>query len=124
MLNELSSVIGELRNFAAQQAVTNTHMLDELKKISERMASFSEVGATFIESRRTLQERFLKVHEQIGEIDLNNEKQQDRLAAMELLIATWKANWKMLVAILYIISSFTSALIVQYGSAIIRTLTH
>jgi hypothetical protein len=122
-LNELSSVIGELRSFAAQQVATNAHIVDELKKISERMATFSEIGATFIEYRKTLHERFAKIHEQIGSIDLTTEKLQERQNAVDLLVATWKSNWKMMVAILYVVSSFTSALIVQYGSAIIKAIT-
>jgi hypothetical protein len=65
-LNELSSIIGELRNFAAVQSSTNNHMLEELKKISERMSSFGEIGATFVEYRKTLHERFGKIHEQIN----------------------------------------------------------
>lgn len=122
-LNELSSVIGELRSFAQQQVATNAHIIDELKKINERMATFSEIGATFAEYRKTLHERFAKIHEQIGGIDLLTDKLQDRQNAVEMQMATWKSNWKMVLAIVYVISSFTSALIVQYGSAIIKAVT-
>ena len=122
-LNELSSVIGELRSFAAQQVATNAHIIDELKKISDRMATFSEIGATFNEYRKTLHERFAKIHEQIGTIDLITEKLQDRQNAVDVTVATWKSNWKMMVAVLYVISSFTSAFIVEYGSAIVKVIT-
>lgn len=120
-LNAMSSVIGELRNFAAQQNLTNTHMLEELKKISERMSSFGEVGATFVEYRKTLHERFGKIHEQIGSIDMESERLQDRITGMEMQIATWRSNWKLLVSMLLIISTLASALITNYGSAIIKS---
>lgn len=122
-LNELSSVIGELRSFAQQQVANNTHIIDELKKINERMATFSEIGATFIEYRKTLHERFAKIHEQIGGIDLLTDKLQDRQNATDLTIATWKSNWKLVLGIVYVISSLTSALIVQYGSAFVKVIT-
>ena len=123
-LNELSSVIGELRNFAAQQSVTNTHMLEELKKISERMATFGEVGATFFEYRKTLHERFAKIHEQITEIDDDAEQVERRLASIELVVNSLKANWKMAVSVLYVVMTITSAIISTYGSTIIKNVLH
>jgi len=123
-LNELSSVIGELRNFAAQQSVTNTHMLEELKKISERMASFGEVGATFLEYRKTLHERFGKIHEQIAEINEDAEHVNQRLTNMEMFVAGWKSNWKLAASALYIAVTLTSAIISSYGSAIVKTIIH
>ena len=123
-LNELSTVIGELRNFAQQQITTNAHMLEELKKISERMTSFGEVGATFVEYRKTLHERFGKIHEQIGSMDQIGEKLQERVSALEVTVATWKGNWKLGVAIIYVISTFSSAIIANYGTAIIKAIVH
>lgn len=119
-LNEVSSVIGELRNFAAQQSTTNLHMLEELKKISERMSGFGEVGATFVEYRRTLHERFGKIHEQINDIDLDTERLQARLVIVELQVATWRSNWKLLVTMLLILSTLLSTVITEYGAAILR----
>lgn len=129
-INDLSSVIGELRNFAAQQAVTNTHMLEELKKISERMSGFSEVGATFIEYRKTLHERFGKIHEQIAAIDLDVDKLRDvemnrindRIVVIESTITTWKSNWKVMVTMATFASTAISAIITHYGSLILGKL--
>lgn len=123
-LNELSAVIGELRNFAAQQIVTNTHIVDELKKISERMTGFGEVGATFVEYRRTLHERFGKIHEQIGHIDITAEKLEERVKGIEMLVNTWKSNWKLGLSILYVATTLTSAVVTNYGTIIVKTLMH
>lgn len=123
-INELSSVIGELRNFAAAQIVTNTHIVEELKKISERMTTFGEVGATFLEYRKTLHERFGKIHEQITEIDEEAEQVSKRLAAIEILVASWKANWKLAASILYVVMTLTSAVISAYGTSIVKTIIH
>lgn len=119
-LNELSSVIGELRNFAAVQSSTNNHMLEELKKISERMSSFGEVGATFIEYRKTLHERFGKIHEQINDVDLVSERLTARIIIVELQIATWRANWKLMMSMLLILSTLFSAIIENYGTTILK----
>lgn len=119
-LNEVSSVIGELRNFAAQQSSTNLHMLEELKKISERMSGFGEVGATFVEYRKTLHERFGQIHEQIGSIDMELERLQARTVIIELQVATWRSNWKLLVTMLLILSTLLSTVITEYGTAILR----
>lgn len=119
-LNEVSSVIGELRNFAAQQSSTNLHMLEELKKISERMSGFGEVGATFVEYRKTLHERFGQIHEQIGSIDMELERLQARTVIIELQVATWRSNWKLLVTMLMILSTLLSTVITEYGAAILR----
>jgi chaperonin cofactor prefoldin len=123
-INELSSVIGELRNFAAQQAVTNTHMLEELKKISDRMSGFGEVGATFVEYRKTLHERFGKIHEQIASIDEDIEQLNARTSAMEKLTITWSNNWKILVGGLTLGATVVSSLLSTYGASILRALVH
>lgn len=123
-LNELSSVIGELRNFAAQQVVTNTHMLEELKKIGDRMSSFGEIGATFSEYRKTLHERFGKIHEQIASIDEDVEKLQERVHELEKVASGWQANWKMLVAGLTTVATIISAILSNYGTSVLRSLVH
>jgi chaperonin cofactor prefoldin len=123
-LNELSTVIGELRNFAAQQTVTNTHMLEELKKISDRMAGFGEVGATFVEYRKTLHERFGKIHEQIASIDEDVEKLDSRMNSLEKLTASWSNNWKLLVGGLTLGATVLSSLMTTYGASILRALIH
>src|ERR1044072_8940965 len=119
-LSDLSQVIGELRNFSAQQAVTNTHMLEELKKISERMSNFGEVGATFIEYRKTLHERFGKIHEQIASIDEDVEKLDQRVHAVEKMAATWANNWKVLVGGVALATTVLSSVLTTYGASILR----
>ena len=123
-LNELSSVIGELRNFAAQQVVTNTHMLEELKKIGDRMSSFGEIGATFSEYRKTLQERIGKINEQDTSIDEDIEKLQTRMNELERVASGWQANWKLLVAGLTTIATIMSSILSNYGSTVLRSLVH
>src|ERR1044072_92695 len=123
-LSDLSQVIGELRNFPAQQAVTNTHMLEELKKISDRMSGFGEVGATFVEYRKTLHERFGKIHEQIASIDEDIEQLNARTSAMEKLTITWSNNWKILVGGLTLGAPGVSSLLSTYGASILRALVH
>jgi hypothetical protein len=113
-LNELSSIIGELRNFAAQQSTTNNHMLEELRKISDRVSGVSEVGIILTEYRRTLHERFAKIHEQIGSIDLDVDRVQTRMAAMEMQNATWRSNWKLLTTMLLILSTLCAYILIEY----------
>ena len=119
-LSELSQVIGELRNFAAQQAVTNTHMLEELKKISDRMANFGEVGATFVEYRKTLHERFGKIHEQIGDLDCTIEKMQVKIDAMEEVIANFRGQAKVLIWLFGVGGTVISSLLSTYGGLVLR----
>ena len=119
-LSELSGVIGELRNFAAQQINTNEHMLEELKKISDRMSGFGELGATFAAYRGTLHERFGKIHEQLADLDETDEKVILRLEHVERLVSNWQSNWKLMVVILTPTITLISAIVSSYGSAIIR----
>jgi chromosome segregation ATPase len=123
-LNELSSVIGELRNFAAQQTVTNTHMLEELKKIGDRMISFGEIGAGLVEYRKVLHERFGKIHEQITDLDEEIEKLDKRTTDLELLTNGWKTNWKVVFAVATGFITVFSAVISSYGAALLRALVH
>lgn len=120
----ITSVIGELRNFTAQQQTTNIHLLEELKKISERIANFGEIGATFFEYRKTLHERFNQIHVQISDIDTDAEQLQGRVVKVELQIAMWKSNWKLLVSMLVIISTLCSTIVSNYGVAILRAVLH
>ena len=123
-INELSSIIGELRNFAAQQIVTNTHMLEELKKIGDRMGAFSEVGATFVEYRKTLHERFGKIHEQLADIDEDVERVTARVNELELLTSGWKANWKIVLAGFTALATVLSAAISTYGLSLLKAIVH
>lgn len=123
-INELSSVIGELRNFAGQQVSTNSHMLEELKKISDRMASLGELSAVFAEYRKTLHERFGKIHEQMADIDERLEEHEKHVSDMMLQVGAWKSNIKFGAAIFYVATTFTSAILSTYGAAIIRAITH
>lgn len=120
----IASVIGELRTFAAQQSTTNLHMLEELKKISDRMAAFAEVGATFVEYRKTLHERFGQIHLQISDIDIEAEQLQSRVVKVEMQIAMWRSNWKLLVSAFMVVSTLLSAIVSNYGTAILRAVLH
>lgn len=121
-ISELSQVIGELRNFAAQQTATNSHMLEELKKIGERMVAFSEVGAGLQEYRKTLHERFGRIHEMFGDLDERCDKIEAKQEVMEDIIAGWKGQIKTLVMVVGIAGTAVSALISAYGGIIIRAL--
>lgn len=121
-LNELSSIIGELRNFAHQQSTTNNHMLEELRKISDRVSGVSEVGITLSEYRKTLHDRFGRIHEQMNDIDLQIERVQTRMTLIELQNATWRSNWKVLMSMLLILSTLFSTIISNYGVAILRAI--
>ena len=123
-INELSSVIGELRHFAAQQNVINTQILEEIRKISDRMASFSEASATFIEYRKTLHERFGKIHDQINNIDETHEQLEARLRALEQFHIGFKANWKLVAGMFYIVTTTTGAIVSLYGSGIMHSILH
>lgn len=121
-LSELSGVIGELRNFAAAQINTNEHMLEELKKISDRLSGLGELGATFTAYRGTLHERFGKIHDQMANLDETDEKVIARLDRVEQLVSNWQSNWKLLVIILTPTITLLSAIISAYGTSIVRAL--
>lgn len=121
-LDDLSTAIGELRSFAAHQAATNAHFLDELTKLVSRMALLAETGVTFVEYRKTLHERFGKLHEQMAEIDELVVDLSERTKTMELAAAVWRGQWTMLLAILYIVSTVTSTLLVNYGAVLAHSL--
>jgi hypothetical protein len=123
-INELSSVIGELRHSAAQQYAINSQVLDELRKISDRMAIFSEASATFVEYRKTLHERFGKIHEQIADIDLWHEQFETRIRIIEQFHIGFKANWKLGIGMLYFMTSVTAAIVSAYGSGVFHALFH
>src|SRR3569833_1321732 len=121
-ISDLSQIIGELRNFAAQQISTNTHMLEELKKISERMSTFGEVGATFIEYRKTLHERFNKIHGQFGEMDERIDKLETKQEHTHTTLTAWKAQLKTQLTVLWITGTVVSALVSVYGGFVLKTL--
>src|ERR1044072_8525651 len=121
-LSDLSQVIGELRNFAAQQAVTNTHMLEELKKISERMTDFGEVGATFVEYRKTLHERFNKIHEQMMSIDERIDKVEVLTQTLDRTVTSWKGQLKSFGTIAWLAGTLVSSLFATYGGALLKVI--
>src|SRR5689334_4137048 len=93
--NDLGQIIGELRSFAAQQVSTNSHMLEELKKIGDRLGTFGEMGATFTEYRKTNHERWNRVHEQMGEIDERMDKVEAKVETMNNILIAWQSQMKM-----------------------------
>jgi heterodisulfide reductase subunit C len=124
-INELSQFIGELRNFATQQGVTNGHILEELKKISERMSSFGEIGATFVEYRKTLHERFGKIHDIFAEHDERLDKIEAKNETMNSILVAWQSQLKMVVAVACGVCTVLSTLMTSYGGSILRALmTH
>jgi hypothetical protein len=123
-ISELSQVIGELRNFAAQQTATNSHMLEELKKIGERMTSFSEVGAGLAEYRKTLHERFGRIHEMMGEIDERCDKLEIAQAATDKILAGYQAQLKVVIGIAWVSGTIISSLLSNFGGSLIKVLAH
>ena len=121
-LSELSSVIGELRNFAAQQSMTNVHMLEELKKIGERLANFGEIGATFVEYRKTLHERFNKIHADILDIDERLDKLEHNHQNLDRVVTSWKAQLRSLITVCWIAGTIVSSLLSVYGGVVIKAL--
>jgi hypothetical protein len=121
-ISELSSVIGELRNFAAQQTVTNSHMLEELKKIGEKISGLGEMGATFVEYRRTNHERWGRVHENLGELDERLDRLEVDMKRTNDTIIAWKAQLRSLIWVGWITCTLISSLLSIYGGWIIRSL--
>jgi hypothetical protein len=121
-LSDLSQIIGELRNFAAQQAVTNTHMLEELKKIGDRMSGFSEVNASLKEYRNVLHERFARIHEILGQVDERLDKIENRQRSDETLLAGWKANLRMGLGVGWVISTLLASFFASFGAGLFRAL--
>jgi hypothetical protein len=121
-ISELSSVIGELRGFASQQAIINNSMLEELKKISERMSGIGEMSAVFQEYRKTMHERFGKVHEHNSDLDHRVEKLIDQVAVNTTQLATWRSNLKLWMAIGYVAVTVSSSLLATYGEALVRAM--
>jgi hypothetical protein len=116
------SIIGELRNFAAQQTATNQHVIDQLKSISDRINNIGETGVVLAEYRNTLHERFAKIHEQMGHIDQEVEKHTISLHAVQTVQAAWQSNIKIIVAIAWVGGTIVRAILTSYGHAILRAL--
>lgn len=124
-INELSQVIGELRSFVAQQVVTNTHILDELKKIGDRMSGFGEVGAGLVEYRKTLHERFGRIHEMFGDVDNRLDKLESKVERLDATMTTFKAQAKIATIIVGVIATVLSSAISTYGGVLLRAvITH
>lgn len=124
-ISDFSQVIGELRNFAATQLATNAHMLEELKKISERMSGFGEVSAGLVEYRKTLHERFGRIHEQMALVDERCDKLETKTDHLEDQVAQWKGQFRTLAWAIGVAGTAISALISAYGGVFLRTLlTH
>lgn len=123
-ISELSQVIGELRSFAAQQVSTNSHMLEELKKISERMGTFGEMGATFAEYRKTLHERFNKIHDTFGELDERLDKVEAKVETMNNILVAWQSQMKMVVGVACMACTVLSTLITSFGGSVLKALMH
>lgn len=124
-IHDLSGVVGELRSFAQQQSVTNAHMLEELRKIADRMTSFSEVGAGLNEYRKTLHERFGRIHEQMNAIDERCDKIEAKLDVLEDIVAIWKGQLKTLIIVIGVVGTVVSSLLSTYGGAVLKAIaTH
>lgn len=121
-LSEISSVIGELRNFAAQQVATNQHVLEQLKAISEKISNMGETGVVLAEYRNTLHERFGKIHAQLGSLDLAVERNTEGLHKVQTIQTTWSANIKLVLGVGWLIGTVMSALLSNFGSAILRAI--
>ncbi len=128
-LHDLSIAIGELRSFAQQQLANNAHVTSEIAKIIERLSVVNGNNAAFLEYRKTLHGRFGNLHTQMGDIDEFAESIMARAKDIELRIkelelagATWRGQWKMLLAVLYIVSTVSSTLLVNYGANILRAI--
>jgi hypothetical protein len=119
-ISELSSIIGELRNFAAQQTATNQHVIDQLKSISERINSIGETGIVLQEYRNTLHERFGKIHEHFGSLDADVEKHDGMIRSLATTQATWQANIKMIVSVAWVAGIIVSALLTNFAGPILR----
>jgi len=124
-LNELSQIIGELRSFAAQQVATNSHMLEELKKIGDRMSGFGEIGAGLVEYRKTLHERFNRIHGMFGDIDERLDKLEAKFERMDATIIAFKAQAKFATIAVGAIATLLSSAISTYGGVVLRAvITH
>ena len=121
-LNELSAAIGELRNSASAQITTNQNMLDELRKINERLSSIAQLDATFQTYRGTLHERFNKIHDQIVDLDAHDEKMEDRMRRCEQAIGNWKSNLGMLYYVFIPAMTVASSFLSAYAREILRAL--
>jgi chromosome segregation ATPase len=121
-LSELSQVIGELRNAAAAQMSTNTHILDELKKIGERLSGLGEVSATFVEYRKANHERWARVHEQINAVDERVDKIEEKLNRIESTIADWKGQKKTSAWLMGTAITLVASIVATFGGAFLKTL--
>jgi hypothetical protein len=123
-LNEISTVIGELRSFSAQQIVTNAHILEEIKKISDRVIQYVEINATFIEYRKTLHARFEKMHEQTAEFDAAVEKLDLRVDEIHDDIIAFKTQVKIFFAALAMVATVGNSLFSTFAGAALKLLAH
>jgi chromosome segregation ATPase len=121
---DVSGVIGELRNFAAQQQVTNQYIVDELKRISERLTSFGEVGVTLQEYRHTLHERFNRIHTNFAEHDELLERLQEKYEHLDRTITAFRVQARSILTICWVAGTIVSSLLSVYGTVVLKAIAH
>ena len=109
--SEISTIIGELRAFVAQQVVTNGQVLNELKSISDRVAQYAEINATFIEYRKTLHARLEKIHEQTTQFDDSLDRMEARVSALHDDNIRFKFQFKILLAVMTLLATVGSTIV-------------
>lgn len=98
-------------------------MLEELKKISERMSGIGEMSAVFSEYRKTQHERFNQIHEQTGDMVEKLEKLDIQVQDIRITMATWRSNLKLWCGIGYVLMTLSSAILATYAQAFLKALT-
>jgi hypothetical protein len=121
-MSEMSVVIGELRSFATQQVLTNTHVVEQLKNISDRLSSIGETGVILAEYRNTLHERFGKIHETLGDLEAKSDQHTSAIHQLQITQTTWQSNIKLIIAICWVIGTIASAIITNFGGTMLRAM--
>src|SRR3984885_6569774 len=109
--NEISTIIGELRAFVAQQVVTNGQVLNELKSISDRVAQYAEINATFVEYRKTLHARLEKIHDQTIQFDDSLDRMDARVSALHDDNIRFKFQIKIVLAVMTLLATVGSTIV-------------
>jgi dynactin complex subunit len=120
--SEISTIIGELRAFVAQQVVTNGQVLNELKSISDRVAQYAEINATFIEYRKTLHARLEKIHDQTIQFDDSLDRMDARVSALHDDNIRFKFQIKIVLAVMTLLATVGSTIVTGVLSPLFRAI--
>lgn len=114
-INELSAFIGRFENALSSQSVTNTRILDEIRSINIKMNDYFAIGVEvrteLREYRKTLHDRFDRIHGALAAQELEIHEHDGRLKVIELRQAAWAGQFHFGLAVVFALATATAPIV-------------